>query len=128
MMMRIHMCDYVVQNSPAKMSYRAWASAVIVPMGGSGSFSSRLAKNLMHFDMFAGCRNLQRMYCCSLIRVCNIWFLQLLPTLLLQVRQAYGGSLTCKNHVSLHSESAAIIASAHSVTIWIWMDVEKRTT
>ena len=30
-----------------------------------------LPQNLMHFDMFAGCRNLQRAYCCGLICKCD---------------------------------------------------------
>ena len=71
------MADYVAQNSPPDMSFRVMALklVLIIKVNRMHMYISRyhhiIYKNyyksatqeLMHYDMFAGARNMQRTYC-----------------------------------------------------------------
>ena len=63
---RLHCADYVAQNSPPSMSFRVscldvWIASSVAP--DFGSTYMHTTQGRMHFDMFAGIRNMQREYC-----------------------------------------------------------------
>lgn len=60
---RLHVCDYITQNSPADMSFRAGALQIQAEHYIYNNHKRRLPEDRLHFDLFAGCRNMQRFYC-----------------------------------------------------------------
>ena len=56
------MADYVAQNSPPNMSFRV--TALYMCLNFIVKPHAHLAtQDLLHYDMFAGARNMQRVYC-----------------------------------------------------------------
>ena len=58
------MCDYIAQNSPPDMSFRVLHSVTYrVVWFLKLKRVSEPAQDRAHFDVFAGCRSMQREYC-----------------------------------------------------------------